>query len=262
MKKRVIILLMIIAIVNLYSEEYKDIKGIKWSEGSSEIILRKDENIKEKTDKAYENAKIKAVKKIYPFEIEGNGIRSNIVQEYIAERAKINIVREFPGEWDREVRDDGTILFRVKLKVGVKEREKNSENNLFLKIECNKDNYIEGEKIKFKVYSGEKGYVALFILYDDKRAGKINFGKSNMKGAVEKVKESDMSGEWGMTQALIPPGTSQEQVIYAVYTKEYFDIEKKYGKSIITTAELAKEINELKEAAESAVIYKVIKREK
>lgn len=260
MKKLLFNLIAILLTINIYSAEYQQIKGIKWSEGSSETIVKKDESIKDKTEKAYENAKIKAVKKLYPIEIEGNGVKSVILQDYISERAKQNIVKEFPADWEREVREDGTILFKVNIKIGVKEKEINLKNRPFLKIECNKESYKDGEKIKFKTFSSDNGYVTLFILYDNNRVQIINYGKSNLQGAVVAEKESDGLGEWGMTEVLIPEGSGNEQVIYAVYTKEYINIEGKYKGSILTQSELAKEIEELKDIAESAVMYKVIKR--
>jgi hypothetical protein len=254
MNKVLIILLLVVLTINLHSEEYNDVKGIEWSEAYSEIIVKKDENIKEKTEKAYETAKLKAVKKNNPIEIEGNGIKSNIVQNYIFERAKLNIIKEFPAEWEREKREDGTTLFKVKLKIGLKEKKIAVNSGVFLKIENNKKSYQQGEKIKFKIYCSENGYVSLFILYNDGRVSMINLGNSNPKGVIKSTKDSDELGEWGITEAVVPLGSGNEQVIYAVYTKEYWDIRDK----VTTVKELAKEINEVKEIAESAVMYSVI----
>lgn len=262
MKKIVAYILTVFFTINLYSAEYAAVKGIKWSEGASEVIIKKGEDIKAKTDKAVDNARIKAVNKVYPFKIEGNGEKSKIVQSYIFERAKVSIVKEFPAEWEREAVEDGSMKYIVKLKIGVKDRDKIKEKNSYLKIECDKKSYIEGEKIKFKTYCNDTGYISLFVFYDDKTVQKINFGKSNLKGYIENSKNIDELGEWGITDTLIPEGTGNEQVLYAIYTKEYLNLEEKYPDGKLKIEELAKEVEELKDVAESATVYEVISNNK
>ena len=95
MKKIVAYILTVFFTINLYSAEYAAVKGIKWSEGASEVIIKKGEDIKAKTDKAVDNARIKAVNKVYPFKIEGNGEKSKIDQSYIFERGKISRRRKY-----------------------------------------------------------------------------------------------------------------------------------------------------------------------
>lgn len=257
MKKIAVYILTVFFTINLYSAEYAAVKGIRWSEGAAEVIIKKGEEIKEKTDKAVENAKIKAVKKVYPFKIEGMEEKSKIIQSYIFERTKVSIVKEFPAEWEREVNEDGSIKYTVKLKVGVKDRGEIKEKNSYLKIECNKKSYIEGEKIKFKTHCSDTGYISLFVFYDNRTVQKINFGKSNLKGYIETDKNSDGLGEWGIADIIIPEGTGNEQVLYALYTKEYLNIEEKYPDGKLKIEELAKEVEELKDISESTALYEV-----
>ena len=257
MTKKMLIILMILSFGKLYCVEYDKVKGIKWVEGIGETIVKKGENLQEKTNNAYSTAKLKAVSRVYPFNIYGNGMKSKIMQRYIMERVNINIVKELSADWERDVIEEGVVKYRINLKLGIKDRGESLNSSSELKLLCNKENYVENERMKFKCFSSEKGYVALFVFYDNGAVQRIGFGDSNHKGEIKSDRESDGLGEWGAYEVLIPEESGKEQLLYAVYTKSYFDTYVKYKDGKMSIEELAKEIENLNGYSESAVMYTV-----